>query len=176
MPLENKELFGEIGLTSYTERVHAGRSFRQRLGDRLLVEREQVKRWSRLRAAAEAKPKMHAGTVASIEQAGNVGLDLIDRYCAALGLTFEQVCREAHVPAEDTQPVEGERELVEWFRRATTTAGQRNAVLTTMRAFMARPGGAPPLEARPGPSVTPPDSAAATAESRGRGRKSQTGS
>lgn len=69
------------------------RTFRQRIGDRLLLEREQVKHWSRLKAAIETK--ISDGTIKAMEQGQNAGWDFFERYARALGLTFEHVCRDA---------------------------------------------------------------------------------
>jgi hypothetical protein len=89
----SNDLLRRSGVYPILAGMHAGRTFRQRLGDRLLVEREQVKKWSRLEVAKRLE--IDAGTIKRMEEAGNAGLDFYEKYARELGLTLEQVCRDA---------------------------------------------------------------------------------
>src|SRR5213076_2128791 len=90
-PMTGLDLIAASVSGSYNRAVRQ-RTFRQKVGDRLLLEREQVRRWSRSKAAIEAH--VADGTIRAIEQGQNAGWDYFERYAKALGLTFDAVCRE----------------------------------------------------------------------------------
>lgn len=116
----------------------AKRTFRQRIGDRLLLEREQVKHWSRRKAAIETK--VNDGTIQAMERGKNAGWDFFERYATALDLTFEQVCREVLGMEE----VEGrvldpdEQSVLETLSLLKTLPEDRDAFLRTADIFRLR--------------------------------------
>jgi len=99
--LIGKDLFAELGLQTYTSAV--SRTFRQRVGDALLLRREQYKKWSRREAGKQMGAD--AGTIKAMEQGANAGWDYFERYAGILGITFEQILREAMNPIGKTDAV-----------------------------------------------------------------------
>lgn len=161
--LTGNDLIASCGTTVHTRRVR-NRTFRQQVGDRLLLEREQRKKWSRRRAAIA----MHAdaGTIQALEQGGNAGWDFFERYSTVLGLTFERVCREVlMVPTTANTLTPEEDVILTAYRRGTL--GQRSLLLQAAQAFDQAPSAHEPQE------QPKPDDLAAANDSHGRARKSQ---
>jgi ribosomal protein L12E/L44/L45/RPP1/RPP2 len=105
--LTSKDLFGDLGPETYTADV--SRTFRQRVGDALLLRREQHKQWSRREAGKQMRAD--AGTIKAMEQGANAGWDYFERYAEILDTTFEQILRDAMNPvgkAELAASPEGE--------------------------------------------------------------------
>jgi len=94
--LRPNDLIAVLGVEPYTPEVP--RTFRERVGDALLLRREQVKKWSR-REAAKKMPA-DAGTVKAIEQGKNAGWEFFERYAEVLDTSLEEVIRDALRPAE----------------------------------------------------------------------------
>jgi hypothetical protein len=69
-----------------------------------------VKRWSRRKAATAAG--FNDGTIRAMEQGRNAGWDYFETYAKALGISFEQVCRDV-LHLEDVALDENQRIVLE---------------------------------------------------------------
>jgi hypothetical protein len=142
--------------------MHAGRTFRQKIGDRLLLEREQVKHWTRARAAQALG--VDGKTIERIEQAGNVGLDYVERYAIVLGLSLERVCRDVlseplEVPFSSREEVQRLAPLLERYAamRPEFLSSLTDAIAGAIRLSEIVPS-APLLLPLPRPAPTPAQS------------------
>lgn len=128
------DLIAHCGLAAYNPCVPA-RSFRQRLGDRLLILREQERKWSRRRAGTETG--VNDGTIKAMEQGENAGWDFFERYAIALGTTLEVVCREVLMLDEgDGRALDAdEQALVETLTSLKKLPDERALFLQTAKMF-----------------------------------------
>jgi transcriptional regulator with XRE-family HTH domain len=70
----------------------AVKNWRRRLGDLLLLEREQAKHWTR--AAAARAAAINPGTVVRIERGENYEIAKLEKYALALGRPLDVWLRE----------------------------------------------------------------------------------
>jgi len=143
-----------------------GETFRQRIGNQLLLLREQKKHWSR-RAAAKAI-EADSGTIRAMEQGRNSGWDFFERYAQALDTSLERICREVlAMPTANTVSLTPEEEVILSAYRAGGV-GQRSLILQAARAFAVEHREVPAP-----PAAQSADAPASTDGSRARTRKSR---
>lgn len=151
--LTGKDLFADIGLGPYTSAV--SRTFRQRVGDALLLRREQHKKWSRREAGKQMGAD--AGTIKAMEQGANAGWEYFERYAEILDTSFEQILREAMAPAaQNSGNLSPEAEALAGIYSSLRDINSRRLLLEMAERFRAAE---PPQPATAGSS---PGSAAAT--------------
>ncbi len=152
--LIGKDLFADLGLETYTARV--SRTFRQRVGDALLLRREQYKKWSRREAGKQMGAD--AGTIKAMEQGANAGWEYFERYAGILDTTFEQILRDAMNPLKADAATSPEAEAIARIYSELRDLNSRRLLLEMAERFRA----AEPLQ--PAALDSSPGSAAANQE------------
>jgi transcriptional regulator with XRE-family HTH domain len=131
--LTGKDLIADLWSEPYT--LDVSRTFRERVGDALLLRREQMKKWSRRQAAL--RMNADAGTIKAIEQGGNAGWEFFERYAEVLDTTLEDVLRDA-IQAGDRVPAPGnspEADLVAQIYRSLRDVNSRRLLLEMAEKF-----------------------------------------